>query len=83
VSTGLRKRTPCQACFVPCRVTPLEVMLRGVHGARGAWLWWQVILCPPCRAALRAQLGTPQLQELDAPEDELDGPVAAFVTSVM
>jgi hypothetical protein len=83
VSGILRPRVSCRACGVRCRVAPLELMLRGGNGRHGEWLWWTVALCPPCQTALRHQLGTPQLQELDAPDIELDGPVAAFVTSDM
>jgi hypothetical protein len=83
VSVRLRKRTRCHTCMATCQVVPMELMVRNLNGAHGAWLWWQIALCPPCQTALRGQLGTPQLQELEAPDLDLDGPVAAFVTSSM
>jgi len=68
VSLRLRQSTRCATCGTSCRVAPLELMARGLKGSRGAWLWWQVVLCPPCQSGLRHQLGTPQLQELESGE---------------
>lgn len=51
MSTGLRKRTRCQACGSACQVTPTEIQFHEGAGVRARWLWLVKVLCPPCRAA--------------------------------
>lgn len=78
MSIGRRQRTRCHVCEQRCQVTPLEVMARGVTGKRGNWLWWTVVLCPPCQFAQLHQLGKPRLlvptykAELGAPPSVLE-----------
>lgn len=51
MSTGLRKRTVCQACGAACQVTPSQAMFHMGKGIGGHWLWLVKILCPVCQAA--------------------------------
>lgn len=51
MSTGLRKRTVCQACGARYKGTPLEVAVHGGRGWRGHWEWYALPLCPVCRTA--------------------------------
>lgn len=56
MSGRLKQRTVCQSCTARCRVSPLEVMLRGGRGWRGHWNWRASWLCPTCKEARIDQL---------------------------
>lgn len=67
MSSGRVQRMRCRHCHQPCRVIPLEVMVRGVRGWRGHWMWGQLAVCPACQVALLDQLALAEFvdQELD------------------
>lgn len=67
MSLGRQQRTRCKHCHQPCRVTPLEVMVRGARGWKGHWMWGQLVVCPACQSALLDHLALAEFvdQELD------------------